>query len=171
MTILLLNLPPEILIQILSETPFTDLLCSVQLTCRYLYNIIWNSTQLQYLINAKSAAVEDNPNSILVPAEHLDKLQRHERAWKNFVIGNQRSIPVQFPLSGLYDFSAGIYVLGEDGGGSVEYPTVALRYLTLSPHTPFSQANNQWSKISVDRNIMDFGLAVMEHDLIALVTS
>lgn len=171
MAIHLLDLPPEILIQILSEIPSTDLLHSTQLTSRYLHHTIRNSLQLQYLIEAKFAAVEDNPNSIFVLAERLDTLRRHEHAWRNFIVGNQKSIAIGNRQLGLYDFSAGIYVLGEEGGGSVEYPTTALKYIALSPHASFSQAGPQWAKISVDHNIMDFGLAVMEHDLIALVTS
>jgi hypothetical protein len=169
MVIHLLDLPLELLVQILSEIPFINHLLSAQLTCRYLHNIVRNTVQFQYLIDAKSAAVEDNPNSILVPAERLRTLRRHEHAWGNFVVGNQTSIAIRNHHSGLYDLSAGIYVQGEEGEGSVKYPTTALRYIRLSPHAQASQ--DQWAKISVDRNIIDFRLAVIEHDLIALVTS
>lgn len=164
------DLPLELLLQVLLELPSTDLLLSVRLTCRYLHNVIRDSVKLQYLISARLAAVVDNPMSSLVLAERLEALRRHEHAWSNFVVGKHTNIPVRHHSSGLYDFSAGIYVLGEGIDGPFEYPTIALRYISLSGDPSF-QPGDQWARISVDRHIMDFGLAVLEHDLIAIVTS
>jgi hypothetical protein len=164
---MLLNLPPELLTQILSELSSNDILFSTQLVNHYLHNIIRGSSLLQYHIGTKYARVEDNPWSTMVAADRLDALWRSEHAWANFNVGRQVHLPVRHLSSGLYDLTAGIYVLGELGDSNAEYPTSTLRYT----HLAVDQGDKPWARISVDRNIIDFGLAVREHDLIALVTT
>lgn len=169
MVIKLLDLPSEIITQILSNLPPKVLLLSIQLANHYLHDLIRSSSQLQYQIEAKFAGVENNPASNLVAVERLRALRSYERAWADFAVKNRTTIPVGYHSSGLYDLSAGIYVLGEDSGHVVEYPTRILRWIDLSQ--PLSlQKEKGWSGIDVDSYIMDFGLAVREHDLIAIVT-
>lgn len=164
---MLLDLPPELLIHILSGLSSNDTLFSIQLVNRYLHNLIRESSLLQYQIETKYAGVEDNPQSTTVVAERLKTLRRTEHAWTNFIVSKQINLPILHRSSGLYDLTAGVYVLGELGETNPDYPTPALRYINLYE----DQGNNPWPRISVDRNIIDFGLAVREHDLIALVTS
>ena len=164
---MLLDLPPELLIQILDRLSSNDTLFSVQLVNRYLYKLIRGSSLIQYHIETKCAGVEDNPQSTTVVAERLKTLRRSEHAWANFVVKEQVNLPILHRSSGLYDLTGGVYVLGELGETNPDYPTPALRYINLYE----DQGNNPWPRISVGRNIIDFGLAVREHDLIALVTS
>jgi len=163
----MLDLPAELLVQILSFLPSSDILSSGLLVNRYLHNLIKESSLLQYHIETKHAGVEDNPQSTMVTAERLEALRRSQYAWANFFVGKRVNLPVRHRSSGLYDLSAGVYVLGELGDGSADYPTPALRYTNLCT----DQGNKPWARISVDRNIIDFGLAIREHDLIALVTT
>lgn len=105
MTVKLLDLPAELIIQILSALSFTDLLFSAQLTNHYLHDLVQNSSLLQYLIAAGFAGVNDNPSSKLVPAERLEALRRYERAWGDLAIGKRTKVTVQHRTSGLYDVS------------------------------------------------------------------
>jgi hypothetical protein len=162
-----MHLPPELLIQILSGLSAHDILCSAILVNRYLYNLIQKSSLLQYRIETRCAGAEDNPRSTMVVAERYEALRVSEYAWGNFVVRKQVNIPVRHRSSGLYDLSAGIYVLGELGGSNPEYPTPALRYINLY----VDQGETPWERVSANRDIIDFGLAVREHDLIALVTT
>jgi len=162
-----LDLPPELLIEILLGLPPSDIVSSAQLVNRYLYSLIQESSHLQYHIETKYAGVEDNPQSNMVSADRLDLLWRSQRAWSDFIVGKQVNLPVRHYSSGLYDLSAGVYVLGELGDTIADYPTTALRYTNLRVY----QGNEPWARISVGRNIIDFGLAIRENDLIALVTT
>lgn len=164
---MLLDLPPELLVHILLGLPPNDIVSSAQLVNRYLHNLIQESSPLQYHIETKYAGVEDNPQSTMVAAERLDVLRRSQHAWSDFVVGKRVNLPVRHRSSGLYDLTAGVYVLGELGDNNENYPTPALRYTNLH----VDQGNKPWARISVGRNIIDFGLAIREHDLIALVTT
>jgi hypothetical protein len=166
-TMMLLGLPPELLIHILSGLSSNDILFSALLVNRYLHDLIRESSLLQYYMETKYAGVEDNPQSTMVVADRLKALRRSEYAWSNFVVGKQNDLPIMHRSGGLYDLTAGVYVLGELGNANPDYPTPALRYTNLYE----DQGNNPWTRISVNRNIIDFGLAVREHDLIALVTT
>ena len=164
MTIKFLGLPQELLIQILSYLPPKQLVSHIQLVNRHLRDLVQTSV-LQYEIATAFTGLLNNPDSTLVTAERIEALRSYEHAWRNFAIKKHQQIKVLHPSSGLYDLSQGIYVLGESLGGDSEYPTLVLKWIDLSQDAP------SWQRISVDRNIIDFGIAVREHDLIALVTS
>lgn len=170
MTSKFLELPSELSIHILSKLPAIDLFFSVQLTNRYLRTLISDSSLLQYQIALFFAGAEDNPDSSLVPVERKRALQCREKAWGEFAVGKKTTVSIKHQSSGLYDFTAGIYILGEHGGPDVEYPTTALRWLDMRQQE-LGVSSNDWTRICVDRNIVDFGMGVEEHDLIAIVTS
>ena len=162
-----LHLPPELLLQILSELSSNDIMFSALLVNRYFHCLIQNSSLLQYHIEAKYAGVEDNPQSTVVVAERLKALRKSEDAWAHFIVQRRVNLPVRHRSSGLYDLTGGVYVLGELGEENSVYPTPALRFTYLSE----DQGKKPWGRISADRDIIDFGLAVREHDLVALVTA
>jgi hypothetical protein len=164
---MLLHLPPELLILILSELSSNDILFSAQLVNRRLHDLIRDSSLLQYHVETKYAGVEDNPQSTMVAVERLEALRRSEYAWAHFIVGKRVKLPVWHRSSGLYDLTAGVYVLGEYGEGNEQYPTPALRFTYLSE----DQGNKPWGRISANSHIIDFGLGVREHDLVALVTT
>jgi hypothetical protein len=167
---LFLELPGELLIQILSQLTLGELL-SCKCVNRLLNEIVEESVVLQYVIETEAAGVRDNPRSHLATAERLDRLRRREDAMTRFRISHIRTVPVQIPTSGIYDLSGGVYLLGTAAphDRSVTTGINCLRFQTIA-ETP------EWSEIKIGfektgRRIIDIGLALQEHDLIALVTS
>lgn len=165
MTVQFIDLPQELLTQILSNLPPKQLVFPIQLVNHYLRDLVQTSSAPQYQMATAFAGLQDDPKSTLVPVERLEALRSYENAWQNFAVKKHQQIQVMHRTSGLYDLSQGIYILGEYIGGVLEYPTAVLRWVDLSQDEP------NWQSICVDRNIVDFGIAVKEHDLIALVTS
>lgn len=162
----LLHLPPELLIHILHSLSAKDLLLSVQLVNVYLHDLVRGASILQYIIEVFHAGFEDNAYSNTVYAERLHTLRQSETSWNNIDPVRKSTLVVSHPTSGLYDLSAGIYVVGERGQGR---RSTALRYTYL----PSNSGRAPWKKIDVgpERHIIDFGISVREHDLIALVTA
>lgn len=159
-----MSLPSELLIEILSLLSGKDLFFSVQLTNHYLRSLIQATSGLQYLIEIYFAGFEDNIMSNAPYADRLDALRRSEHAWTHLIPARTSVLSIRHAPSGLYDLSAGVYVLGERA--DTERKSTAVRYTYLS----IDQGNEPWLKIDVGHQILDFGLAVREHDLIALVT-
>ncbi|KAG6867361.1 hypothetical protein C0993_003846, partial [Termitomyces sp. T159_Od127] len=83
-----------------------------------------------------------------------------EDGWSTLHVDFQRTIPVRHQASGLYDLTAGACVLGD-----VDRRT--LHYCRL-PQKPDDAV--EWSHIPVGHQMVDFGLALHEHDLIAVLT-
>jgi hypothetical protein len=160
MTISILELPTELLIRIFCDLDSSDLV-SCQLTHSSLCTIIDESVLLSYRKALQLAGVEDNPHSKLPISERLRLLNAQENAWLDFHIDFRQTITVNHSTSGIYDLTGGVYLLGNRN-------CHALHYLTL-PTQP-SDATT-WTKIDVDRNLIDMALAVHEHDLIAIVTT
>ncbi|KAJ3865327.1 MAG: hypothetical protein NXY57DRAFT_1115551 [Lentinula lateritia] len=158
----LTDLPTELLVLILSYLPPSDLL-SCNLVNSPFYTIISNSVYLQYNIELYKACALDNKGCNLSCAEKLTMLQKREEAWSNCTPSFHRIVPLDFTPGSVYDFSSAVYLLGD-------YTRQRLHYLRL-PHLPNREP--QWSVFPSDdnRHIVDFGLNLHEHDLIALVTA
>ena len=77
---ILLHLPTELLIKILTYLPVADLF-SVQWTCRTLDDIIANTAYLQYIIRAHINGVDDSLPLDFTYSERLELLRRHEQSW------------------------------------------------------------------------------------------
>ncbi|CAA7261285.1 unnamed protein product [Cyclocybe aegerita] len=156
----LLQLPPEIIIDILSYLSPHDLR-SCQLTNREPHMLIRCSVLLQYKTALETAQAEDNPCSLAPYSEKIEDLRSSEEAWSMVKPKFAVSIPVKHHPSGIYDLTGGTYLLG-----NVDRKT--LHYLKL-PRTPYD--DTRWRSVRVDRTIIDMGLCVFEHDLIAIVTT
>jgi len=76
----LLHLPIELLIKILTYLPVADLF-SVRWTCRTLGDIIANTAYLQYIIRTHINGVEDSLPLNFTYCERLELLRRHEQSW------------------------------------------------------------------------------------------
>ncbi|KAF8955245.1 hypothetical protein BDZ97DRAFT_2063858 [Flammula alnicola] len=113
----LLNLPPELIVQILYKLPPSDLL-ACQLTNKYLSTIIGESVVLQYNLALTMAKAEDNPCSYVRKAQ----------------------------VTSLHRGSMGVF---HDVGREGEDAT--------------------WKDVNAGKMIVDIGLCVYEHDLMALV--
>ncbi|KAF8880305.1 hypothetical protein BD779DRAFT_1094616 [Infundibulicybe gibba] len=161
MSNILLELPTEILIQLLSFLPAVDL-GACQLVNRHFRHLIAGSSQLKYLIAIENAGLEDNPSCKSFDiSQRLEMVTQRELSWRKFQPNFVQTINIPRMPSGIYDLTNGVYLIG------------ALNHLSLSyvslPTTPFQAAT--WSSINTDRPIIDMGLAIYEHDLIGIVTT
>lgn len=160
------DLPVELILRILSFLNLPGLIAT-RSTSRLFYQIIDTSVLLQYIMSMQAYGVEDNAESTLNVAERLDRLRKHEDAWSNLKIAFTKTIDVHNPTSGIYDLTSGVYLLGE-GSRYHRRLTTAVHWLQL-PSSLHEEP--KWNKIDVGAKIVDIGLAIREHDLIAVVTS
>jgi hypothetical protein len=77
---IILDLPTELLVKILTYLPVTDLF-SVWRTCRTLGDIIAGTAYLQYIIHAYRNGVEDSLPPDYPYSERLELLRRREQSW------------------------------------------------------------------------------------------
>ncbi|KAF7319382.1 F-box domain-containing protein [Mycena chlorophos] len=156
----LLDLPPELLIHALSFLDAATLEACAE-TCTLFESII-QSPALQYAIACGISGVSNNPEF------HLDSLSDRLRILRDreaaFARGKptwKREISVPFQAAGLYELTGGLFWLGEQS-------RKALRWIPL-PTEP--DEIPQWQRLEVVAEhetsaIIDFGLAVEEHDLV-----
>ena len=156
---MLLNLPTELVVHILLYLD-TDI-ASCRLTCTYLDNVVRDSVVLQYHTALIGARATDNPCSDLPLSKKLEQLKDGEKAWAVLKPTSITTIPVKHNTSGIYDLTGGVYLLGNQSRRD-------LHYVRLPSH-PGEEP--EWSTIHVGRTIIDMGLCVYEHDLIAVVTT
>lgn len=117
---------------------------------------------LQYHITKQIAAIEDSQYGCDVPvSDRLVLLNSREKGWERFRIDFKRSIPVELHASGIYDLSSGVYLLGGQGKCQIHYCVLPKR----------ETDEVRWEAIKVERPLIDIGLALYEHDLIAVVTT
>ncbi|KAF8880303.1 hypothetical protein BD779DRAFT_1549510, partial [Infundibulicybe gibba] len=161
---LLYALPTEVLTRVLSFLPRIDLESCKLVNCD-VRNIINNSALLRYIIAADLAGVEDNPHSNLSISEKYTTLVQRELSWRRFQPDFVQSINVDYPMSGIYDFTNGVYFAAASNRPRLHY----LELPTVSSQTPI-----MWSHIQVDTHchtIIDMAIAIYESDLITIITS
>ncbi|KAF9472446.1 hypothetical protein BDN70DRAFT_844484 [Pholiota conissans] len=157
---MLLDLPTELVVQIFFNLPPLDLL-SCQLSCKYLHNVVRDSILLQYHMALIAAKASDNPCSTLPVSTKLAQLKEGDMAWAVLKPTSSVKIPVEHNPSGIYDLTGGVYLLGNSNRKD-------LHYIRLPSH---ADEKTEWNEIKVGRTIIDMGLCVYEHDLIAVVTT
>jgi hypothetical protein len=157
------DLPNELIIHILSYLTHKDLI-ACQLSNRALYTVIKASVLLQYKIALSTFKATDNPSCLLDVSERLQALKSSEDAWTFLRNVFNRRIAVDFEVSGIYDLTGGVFLLGN-------VSRTALHYIKL----PSSIEDNvEWKKIQLDpeeSTIIDMGFCLHEHDLLAVVTT
>ncbi|KAI0031872.1 hypothetical protein K488DRAFT_71103, partial [Vararia minispora EC-137] len=163
----LLGLPPELIDDVLAALSSCDILAT-RLTCKVLDAAIRASSRIQYVLECAAAGVIDDELPGGPPhAERLTMLKRREEAWRLARPVRQSRIGVDFSPSSLYDFTAGAVVLGwrtEDG----RRRTGALTSTMLGEGA--HEDGNAWKTVKMADEVVDFGLAVLEHDLNAVLT-
>ncbi|KDR79274.1 hypothetical protein GALMADRAFT_137139 [Galerina marginata CBS 339.88] len=188
----LLSLPPEILVQILLHLASeSSSLLATELTCNYLHRLIQGSLLLQYEVALAATQQVDNPLNLMTVREKMAWLEESESRWRvlniDHDLGNDdaareegvgrprketnriRKIKVAHVPSGIYDLTGGVYLLGDQ-------PRKALYWVKLPGREEIlNDAEMKWNKIDVEehgpeRNFVDIGLCIYEHDLIAIVT-
>lgn len=154
----LLDLPPEILTHILLCLPTASVLRCKRLN-QYLQNLISQSVELQYHIRRGLSELLDNPHCKLSVSERLDCLLKENR-WEELDLNFKESFHIPFTTSGIYDLTGGIYLLGN-------VSRKVLHYIYL-PSEPNQEV--EWKEVRLDKTIIDMGLCVYEHDLLAVIT-
>lgn len=159
----LLDLPNELIIQILSYLTHRDLV-TCQLSNKQLHITIKNSVLLQFRIALSTFKTIDNPFSPLSLFERFKALKDSENAWTHLHKDFRRRIGVQYEISGIYDLSAGVFLLGNA-------TRTALHYIKLPSSV---QDDVAWREIKLNQSqgtIIDMGFCLDEHDLLVVVTT
>lgn len=157
-----LELPLELVIYTLSFLHPRDLFAS-QAANRFLQRTITDSLLLQYNLETQVACVETNlnPDVTLSIPERLRLLREREEAWSRFQPDFTATIPIPYQSGGIYELSAGLFVLGKQDRQSLGFLTLPS---TMDPEP-------RWRYIDIGRYIVDFAMAVYEHDLLVIVSS
>ena len=165
----LLRFPPELMTHIfLYLSPFDIISCGR--TCRMLYDLCNDST-LRYLVQMERCAVSDDISPGLSYPERLRILEKREEAWA--MLDFRRSVKVFIPFnpSSRYEFTGGTFLLGTTLDCESRDYTVGYSYVTLPSLSDAQDQNLEWKLCTLQTQILDVGLAVDEHDLIAAVTA
>jgi F-box domain len=165
----LLDIPSELIGYILSYLSAHDII-SCQCTCRTLYYLVCNNTSLRYLVQMERFGVTDDMNPGLSYPERLNLLEKREEAWKMLDFRRSVQITVPFHSTSIYDFTGGAFLLGTRLYGTSHRPTAGYSYMPLPSLSDPPDQRLDWVKLDLGVQILDVGLAVHEHDLIAALT-
>jgi len=165
----LLHFPPELMARILLYLSPLDII-SCRRTCRILYDLCNDST-LRYLVQMERCAVSDDMSPGLSYPERLHILEKREEAWA--MLDFRRSVEVFIPFnpSSQYDFTGGTFLLGTALDCESRHLTIGYSCIPLPSLSDPQDQNLEWKGCSLETEILDVGLAVEEHDLIAAVTA
>jgi hypothetical protein len=100
--------------------------------------------------------------------ERLDLLARREEAWEMLYFRRSVQITVPFNSTSIYDFTGGAFLLGTRFGASRR--PAGYSYIPLPSLSDLPDQKLNWIKLDLGVQILDVGLAVQEHDLIAALT-
>lgn len=164
------HIPPELISCILQYLSPHDIV-SCRRTCRTLYNLC-NDSNLRYIVQMERCGVNDDLLPGLCYPDRLRILERHEKAWEMLDFRKPVQVCVPFDSTGIYDFTGGAFLLGTRLYNVSRRPTVGYSYVFLPS---FSEEENQkevqWTGLHLGVQLLDVGLAVHEHDLIAALTA
>lgn len=169
----LVDLPDELLAQIASLLDAGALVRLQQVSTRF-HVVVQSNVALQYAIELDVAGMVDNPASRLVPAERLRILRQKEESWRTIDLSDRRVLSLQHNPSGIYDLTGGVLLLGERRNAGMHTGTDSVH--TVHLHSAFRNAAGDarplplWRTIDLGQQVIDVGLAIQEHDLIAIVT-
>ncbi|KAH9980743.1 hypothetical protein BJV74DRAFT_778968 [Russula compacta] len=165
----LLHIPPEVISCILLYLSPYDII-SCQRTCRMLYDLC-NDTLLRYLVQMERSAVSDDIRPGLPYPERFRILKDREEAWTTLDFRRTVHVSVPFNSTGIYDFTGGAFLLGTRLYSASRRPTVGYSYFSLPSLSDIQDQKLEWNGPSLGIQILDVGLAVHEHDLIAALTA
>jgi F-box-like len=165
----ILSLPTELLVEIFRRVPhFTDILACGGV-CHVFRNVIETSNCLNYRIELERAGMIDNPYCKLSTTTRLEILRERERTWGHFdgkLI--MRDLKVPSTVSSMYMVTPSAVVLGLEESGE-EFEASGFQSIKL-PCTEGEVWSAAWTAVNVGEQVLDFGTAIEEHDLLAYVT-
>ena len=163
------HIPPELISCILQYLSPRDII-SCRHTCRTLYNLC-NDSNLRYLVQMERCGVNDDLRPGLCYPDRLRILERREKAWEMLDFRKPVQVCVPFDSTGIYDFTGGAFLLGTRLYSASRRPTIGYSYVSLPSFSEEEdQKEVQWMGLNLGIQILDVGLAVQEHDLIAVLT-
>ena len=163
------HIPPELISCILQYLSPRDII-SCRRTCRTLYNLC-NDSNLRYLVQMERCGVNDDLRPGLCYPDRLRILERREKAWEMLDFRKPVQVCVPFDSTGIYDFTGGAFLLGTRLYSASRRPTIGYSYVSLPSFSEEEdQKEVQWMGLNLGIQILDVGLAVQEHDLIAVLT-
>ena len=165
----LLQIPSELMVRILLFLSPLDII-SCGRTCRTLHDLCSESI-LRYLIQMERCAVRDDMSPGLSYPERLRILKQREETWKVLDFHRFLQASVPFEVTSLYDFTGGAFFLSRIHHYANREAAMGYSYVTLPSLSNPQDQKLEWKEFSFDTEMLDFGLAVHEHDLIAVLTA
>ncbi|KAI9450185.1 hypothetical protein BJY52DRAFT_1175761 [Lactarius psammicola] len=169
MALTLLDIPPELIVSIILYLSPHDIL-SCQGTCRKLCDVCRDTT-VRYIVEMERFGVSDDLRPGISYPERLLLLRRREEAWANLDFCKSVQVTVPFESTGIYDFTGGAFLLGTRFHSASRRTTIGYSYLTLPSLSSTEDQKLKWQGPSLGIQILDVGMAVHEHDLIAALTA
>ncbi|KAN0118369.1 hypothetical protein V8E52_005345 [Russula decolorans] len=164
------HIPPELISCILQYLSPRDII-SCRRTCRTLYNLC-NDSNLRYLVQMERCGVNDDLHPGLCYPDRLRILERREKTWEMLDFRKPVQVCVPFDSTGIYDFTGGAFLLGTRLYSASRRPTIGYSYVSLPSFSEEEDEKEvQWMGLNLRIQILDVGLAVQEHDLIAALTA
>ena len=166
-SISLLHIPPELLSRVLLHLSPHDII-SCKRTCRMLYDMC-NEPVLRYLVQMERCAVSDDMRPGLGYLERLRILEKREEAWTMLDFRRSEQVSVPFDATNLYDLTGGAFLQGKILDCASQRPT-GYAFVSLPSLLDAQDQKSEWKGLILETPIVDVGLAVHEHDLIAILT-
>jgi len=169
-SISLLHIPPELVTHILLYLSPHDII-SCGRTCQMLYDIC-SYPALRYIVQMERCGVSDDMCPGLSYLDRLRVLENREAAWATLDFRRSVQVPVPINSTRIYDTTGGTLLLGKtlDLESHRNLGTVGYSYVTLPSLSDAQGENLEWKWCNLEAKILDIGLAVHEHDLIAALT-
>jgi hypothetical protein len=164
----LLQTPPELVIHILLYLSPHDIISCAR-TCRMLHGLC-SCPELRYLVQLERCAVIDDMYPGLSYPERLRILESREEAWAKLDFRGSIQVSLSFEPTGIYDFTDGVLILGMGPSNADHQLTVGYSYISLPSLSDSQDKTLEWRRCNLETDILDFGLAAHEHDLIAVLT-
>ena len=161
----LLHIPPEVIIHILQYVSPKDII-SCRRTCHTMYNIC-NDPFLRYLVQMECCGVSDDIRPGLCYSDRLRILERRERAWGMLNFSNSYRVHVPFDSTDLYELTGGALLIGTRMCARDHRTSVGYSYVSLPSLSVEQDQKIQWIERDFGTQVLDVGMAVYEHDLIA----
>ena len=162
----LFHIPPELVTRILLYLSPHDII-SCGPTCR-MFRDLCSYPHLRYLVRMERYAVSDEMHPGLGYPERLRSLENREEAWAALDFRKSIQVSVPFHSTGLYELAGGAFLLGTRPFCEDHLSTVGYSFLSLPS---VSEDKVEWKGFNIGIPILDVGLAVHEHDLLAVLTA
>jgi hypothetical protein len=164
----LLHIPSELLICILLYLSPRDIISCGRI-CRRLYGL-YRYPALRYPVQMERSAVNDEMRPGLGYLERLRILEKREEAWGMLDFRRSVQVSVPFESTSIYDFTGGAFLLGTRTSCVGRF-AVGCFYVALPSLSDAQDKELEWKGVNLGIKLLDVGLAVYEHDLIAVLTA